>query len=118
MSSEAQASLVRATPAEVIDIEALLAPVSDERPAGENLQYSGLHDEIREARRADEDFEQGDWRRDLKVADWKQVLNLATGTLTAKTKDLQICAWLAEALVKLYGLAGLGAGLKLMRGLP
>ena len=117
MSSEAQAKTDTATPAEVIEIEALLAPISDDNPAGENLQYSGLHDEIREARRADENLEQGDWKRDLKVADWRQVVSLSSEALVARTKDLQVCAWLVEALVKLHGLAGLRDGLKLMRGL-
>jgi type VI secretion system protein ImpA len=101
----------------VINVEGLLAPISDDSPAGENLQYSGLHDEIREARRADEALEQGDWKRDLKVADWWQVFSLSTDALSSKTKDLQICAWLTEALVKLHGLAGLRDGLRLMRGL-
>jgi type VI secretion system protein ImpA len=117
MLSEAQVISGAATAGEVIDFEALLAPISEERPTGENLQYSGLHDEIREARRADEDLEQGDWKRDLKVADWWQVSTLSTEALTFKTKDLQVCAWLVEALVKLHGLAGLRDGLKLIRGL-
>lgn len=117
MSSEAQPVFVMATAAEVINIEALLAPIPGENTAGENLQYTGAHDEIREARRADENFEQGDWKRDLKVADWHQVLSLATEALTGKTKDLQISAWLAEAIVKLHGLAGLRDGLRLMRRL-
>ncbi|HST22727.1 MAG TPA: type VI secretion system protein TssA [Blastocatellia bacterium] len=103
--------------AEVINVESLLVPISDENSAGENLQYSGLHDEIREARRADDDLEQGDWKRDLKTADWRQVFTLSTEALTDKTKDLQICAWLAEAFVKLHGLSGLRDSLKLMRGL-
>ncbi|HKA17953.1 MAG TPA: type VI secretion system protein TssA [Blastocatellia bacterium] len=102
---------------EVIDIEALLTPIPGDNAAGESLQYLGTHDEIREARRAEEDLEQGDWKRDLKVADWRQVMSLATEALVTKTKDLQICAWLVEALVKLHGLAGLRDGLKLMRGL-
>jgi type VI secretion system protein ImpA len=117
MSSEEQAITGRATAAEVIDFGALLAPIPGDNPAGENLQYTGLHDEIREARRADENFEQGDWKHDLKVADWRQVLSLTADALTAKTKDLQVCAWLVEALVKLHGLAGLRDGLRLMRGL-
>ncbi len=116
MLAEAQVTSI-ATTAEVIDIEALLVPIPGENPAGENLQYSGLHDEIREARRADDDLVQGDWKRDLKTADWRQVLSLSMEALTDKTKDLQICAWLAESLVKLHGLLGLRDSLKLMRGL-
>jgi type VI secretion system protein ImpA len=102
---------------EVIEIGALLESIPGDNPAGESLQYVGTHDEIREARRAEEDLEQGDWKRDLKLADWRQVLSLATDALATRTKDLQICAWLAEALVKLHGLSGLRDGLKLMRGL-
>ena len=45
------------SPAGVIDVEALLAPVPGGNPAGESLQYAGLYDEIRRARRADEEFE-------------------------------------------------------------
>jgi type VI secretion system protein ImpA len=116
MSSYAQTT-PEALTAEVIDVEALLAPIPGENPAGESLQYQGTHDEIREARRADDDLEQGDWKRDLKVADWRQVSSLAIDALSEKTKDLQICAWLTEALVKLHGLAGLRDGLRLMRGL-
>jgi type VI secretion system protein ImpA len=115
--SEAQAATVITTPEATIDIEALLVPISEGQAAGENLQYSGLHDEIREARRADETLQQGDWKRDLKVADWQAVYNLSLEALTDRTKDLQVAAWLAEALVKLHGLAGLRDGLKLMRGL-
>ncbi len=101
----------------VADLEALLAPISEENPAGESLQYSGLHDEIREARRAEDNLEQGDWQRETKAADYHQVINLATPALTSQTKDLQVCAWLAESLVKLHGFPGLRDGLKLMRGL-
>lgn len=106
-----------ASKTQVIDVEALLAPIEGENPAGESLQYTGLYDEIREARRADENLEQGHWKRDLKVADWPEVVRLATGALSAKTKDLQISAWLSEALVKVHGFAGLNDSLKLVRGL-
>src|SRR5262245_25137396 len=69
---------------EVIDIEALLTPIPGDNAAGESLQYLGTHDEIREARRAEEDLEQGDWKRDLKVADWRQVMSLATEALRSE----------------------------------
>jgi type VI secretion system protein ImpA len=103
--------------AEVIDVEALLAPISGENPAGENLQYSGLHDEIREARRAEDALAQGDWQRELKAADWDLTLELSENALKTQTKDLQVAAWLAEALVKKHGFPGLRDGLKVMRGL-
>ena len=102
---------------EVIDVEALLAPIPGENPAGENLQYAGLHDEIREARRSEEDLSQGDWQREIKVADWDLTLDLAEKALATKTKDLQVGAWLTEALVRKHGFPGLRDGLKVMRGL-
>jgi type VI secretion system protein ImpA len=101
----------------VLDLGALLAAIPGENASGENLQYSGLHDEIREARRADDDVPQGDWVRELKVADWDKVLQLATDSLSGKTKDLQIVAWLCEAEVCLNGFPGLRDSLKVASGL-
>ena len=104
--------------AEIIDFETLLAPIPGENPAGENLQYAGLYDEVRKERRTDEDFAQGEWRKsETKTANWNQVVKLTTDAITTSTKDLQAAAWLTEALVKLHGFIGLRAGLELMRGL-
>ena len=102
---------------EVTSVEALLAPISGDNPVGENLQYAGLHDEIREARRSEEVLDQGQWQRETKSADWRQVIDLATDALSSRTKDLQICVWMAEALVKQYEFDGLRDALKLTRGL-
>ena len=101
----------------VINFEAIMQPVSEENPSGENLQYSGLYDEIREARRADKDLPQGQWQTNLKFADYGQVINLAVPALETQTKDLQIAAWLSESLIKEHGFAGLRDGFKLMSGL-
>ncbi len=101
----------------VIDFERILQPVSEENPSGENLQYSGLYDEIREARRADKDLPQGQWQTNLKFADYRQVINLAVPALETQTKDLQIAAWLSESLVKEHGFAGLRDSFKLLSGL-
>ena len=78
--------------AEEITIEFLLEPIPGDNTAGENLQYSGLHDELREARRSEENLEQGDWKRDTKSADWHQVETLAKEALATKTKDLGMIA--------------------------
>ncbi len=103
--------------APLLDFDRLFAPVSEDRASGESLQYSGLYDEIREARRADDLLEQGDWKRELKVADWDEAVALSTDALLTKTKDLQIGSWLAEGLTMLHGFAGARDGLKLMKGL-
>jgi len=101
----------------VIDLDQLLAPIAGDNPSGASLLYEGLHDNIREARRSDDLLAQGEWKRDPKVADWHQVVTLATDALSTQTKDLQVAAWLAEALVELHGFPGLHDGLRLMRGL-
>jgi len=101
----------------VIDIDTMLQPVSDESPSGENLRYSGLYDEITEARRADDDLNQGDWQTELKLADFRKVIDLAVDALTTKTRDLQIAAWLSEALIKQHGFAGLRDSMTLLTGL-
>ena len=106
-----------ASPPALVDLEALLAPLPGENPAGENLLYSGLQDEIREARRAEDNLSQGAWQHETKTAQWPKVVELATGALANKSKDLQICAWLSDALVHLYGFVGLRDGLKVMRAL-
>jgi len=100
-----------------IDLEALLAPIPGENPAGEALRYAGTYDAIKEARRADDDLARGDWQEDLKVADWRAVTELATQALTSKSKDIQIAAWLTEALVKQKGLPGARDGFSLIRQL-
>jgi type VI secretion system protein ImpA len=103
---------------ELIDIEALLTPIPGDNPAGENLQYAGLYDEVRNERRADEDIAQGEWRKtQTKTANWNQVIKLTTEAISTSTKDLQAAAWLTEALVKLHGFDGLRDGLKFVRGL-
>jgi type VI secretion system protein ImpA len=101
----------------VIDIDSMLYSISSENPSGENQQYTGLYDEIREARRADEELVQGDWKRELKAADWREVVRLTTEALTSKTKDLQIAAWLTEGVIKQHGFYGLRDGLTLTRRL-
>jgi len=97
--------------------EDLLQPIPGSNPAGANLRYDPIYDKIKEARREEEDVDQGDWKRTRKVADWPQVIKLAGDALATKSKDLQIAAWLTEAMLKQEALGGLRAGLGLLRGL-
>src|SRR4051812_43072758 len=86
--------------------ELLLAPISPEMPAGENLRYEELYDRIRNARREDPDLPMGVWETDLKRADWSLVEALCTEALEQRTKDLQIAIWLLEARIVLHGFSG------------
>lgn len=91
----------------------VLAPLPGDNPAGEDLRYI-VYDEIKEARREDDPFERREWQRTLKNADWDEVITLSEDALTKKTKDLQIAAWLTEALTVTEGFEGFATGLKVM----
>jgi type VI secretion system protein ImpA len=52
----------------------------------------------------------------MKVADFRKVISLAVPALEKDTKDLQIAAWLSEALVKEHGFVGLRDSLKMLVG--
>jgi type VI secretion system protein ImpA len=104
--------------AATVDFEALLAPIAGSNPAGELLRDTPTYDAIKEARRSDDPtLSQGDWKRDVKLANWREAVKLATDAITNKSKDLQITVWLAEALVKQSGFAGLRDGLRILREL-
>jgi type VI secretion system protein ImpA len=101
----------------IVDVEALLAPIAGENPAGKDVRYDGTHDAIKEARRADDSLTQGEWVREIKTADWSAVIGIGTEALATKSKDLRVASWLTEALAKRYGFPGLRDGLRLMREL-
>ncbi|MDR1424834.1 MAG: type VI secretion system protein TssA [Azoarcus sp.] len=99
-------------------LEILFAPISAEWPGGEDLAYSPLLDEIRAARRADDaTLTQGEWDAPLKVAEWGKVCALCEAGLRTRSKDLQLAAWYAEALVRQNGFAGATFGFRLLSGL-
>ena len=100
-----------------LDIDALLAPFPGENPAGEDLRYTRVYEAINEARRSEDGLAMGDWQREVKTADWDKVISLAAEALSQKSKDLQIAAWLTEALSIVEGFDGLASGLKIMSGL-
>jgi type VI secretion system protein ImpA len=95
----------------------LLNPIPGENPSGEDLRYAPIYDQIKEARRAEDDSAQGEWVRDVKKADFPLVIKLSTDALATKSKDLQIAAWLTEALVRVEGFAGLKQGVQLLQDL-
>src|SRR6266571_1017279 len=98
-----------------LDIEALLAPIPGENPAGESLLNTESYDAIKKARQEGDDRDPLEPK--IKTADWSAVIALATDALATKSKDLQLAAWLVEALVKRQGFLGLRDGLRLLQQL-
>lgn len=102
----------------MIDIEALLEPISAESPCGEDLSFSSEFDAIQEARRSDDaTLDQGEWVSDLKTSDWFSVSRQCGTLLRTRSKDLRLAVWLAEASSRMDGFAGLAAGYRLVAGL-
>ncbi len=97
-----------------MDIDPILDPLAGDNPSGENLRYTAVYDEIQEARRADDLLDQGEWQHEVKTSDWGAVLALSQEALTTRTKDIQIAAWLMEALTHLEGFKGVADGLELL----
>lgn len=96
--------------------EGLLNPIPGENPSGKNLRYDLVYDKIREARREEEAGPLGDLH-DVKKADYAQVIKLATEVLSTRSKDLQVGAWLTEAVLVREHVAGLREALDLLKGL-
>ncbi|HKQ85769.1 MAG TPA: type VI secretion system protein TssA [Candidatus Acidoferrales bacterium] len=100
--------------------EGLLDPISAENPSGIDVRYDSkllLYDKIKEARREDDGLDQGEWQQERKTADLPFVLKSTQEALATKTKDLQLAAWLCDALLRTEGFGGLQQGLALCQGL-
>lgn len=101
-----------------MDPDALLAPISEASPCGDDLSFSAEFDAIQDLRRADDPtLDQGEWVTALKVADWTGVQSKCAQVLATRSKDLRVAAWLTEASARIDGYAGLADGLALCDGL-
>ena len=98
----------------MIDIDALSRPVSDEEPAGPDLEYSSVAELDRLAAGTPGTIDPS--TQELTGAEepnWRKVAEQATEIL-GKTKDLRVAAWLTRAELANRGLPGLSDGLKLI----
>lgn len=102
----------------MLELDALLAPISDAVPCGEDLSFAIEFDAIQEARREDDaSLAQGEWVTDLKVADWTGVAAACDALLRTRSKDLRVAGWLAEARTRIHGFGGLADGYRLVGAL-
>ena len=95
----------------------LLAPIPGDNPSGRSVRDDPIYDKIREARREDDDADQGDWKHARKIADHGAVVKLTSDVLSTMSKDLQLASWWTESSLKRDGLVGLRDGVALLRGL-
>jgi type VI secretion system ImpA family protein/type VI secretion system ImpA/VasJ family protein len=102
-----------------LDITQYLVPIREDEPAGESLQYDDEYDKIQNARveeaLTDIDEESKKWaKKNPKRANWDVVISVGLDALKKKSKDIQIAAWVTEALTRQKGLVGLRDGLRLI----
>ncbi len=108
---------------EVLAFARLLAPISAEQPAGIDLRAdtspTSDYYAIRDARKGASDIERriDKGEEPTEPPDWRLVVERATKVLEVKTKDLELAAYLIEALVRTKGFAGLRDGYRLAREL-
>ncbi len=108
-----------------LDLETLLAPIAGDVPSGVDIRNdfspASLYFRLRDARgeaRAAERAADANPGSEAGVADgWRTVRSTAMKILTEQSKDLEVAAWLTEALVRSDGLAGLTFGAQLIEGL-
>lgn len=94
-----------------------LKQISRRNPSGDSLRYDKDYDDIREAKKVEDDLPQGVWTHDLKEADWDKAAKLCTKALQTRAKDIQISLWLSECWFHDYQAHGLRQGLFLTQRL-
>ncbi|MGZ8290173.1 MAG: type VI secretion system protein TssA [Telluria sp.] len=102
----------------MLNIEQLMAPVSELEPCGEDIAFSSDVDAIAKARQADDPtLDQGAWVTSLREADWKFVSTRCAQLIEKRSKDLRLAVWLAEASARTDSFLGLADSLLLVAAL-
>ncbi len=99
-----------------IDTAALLQPVSDEAPTGEDLEYDPAFQAMELAAKGRAEQQVGDEITPAEEPEWKEVGKQALDVL-GRSHDLRAAVYLARAALRTEGFAGLANGLTLIRGL-
>lgn len=107
---------------EILDFALLSAPIEGETPVGGDPRadsspmsvYYLVKDARSQARAAERQALMSNGDEEV-AADWRPILELAPDVLATQAKDLEIAAYLVEALARKHGFAGLRDGFRLVR---
>jgi type VI secretion system protein ImpA len=107
---------------EILDFARLTAPIDGDTPVGGDPRadsspmsvYYQVKDARSQARAAERQSLMTNGDEDV-AADWGPILLLAPEVLASQAKDLEIAAYLIEALARKHGFAGLRDGFRLVR---
>jgi len=106
--------------AELLDFAALTQPIAGDDPCGPDLRGTDAFYEMRDARSAartkERQADAGDAQADPRE-DWQVIRAKAPVLIAGQSKDLDLAAWLCEALLRQDGFAGLRDGFRLGREL-
>lgn len=112
------------TESTILNIPELIQPISEDSPAGSNIRedssptsdYYEIKD-IRTQARANERKALEDEDLSFAKGDWKPIIQKSPAILKERTKDLEVCAWLIEALARTDGFKGLTESFELTKQL-
>jgi type VI secretion system protein ImpA len=107
---------------EILDFARLAAPINGEMSVGNDPRadssptsaYYQVKDARSQARAAERQSLMTNGEDDV-YADWGPILSLAPDVLAEQAKDLEIAAYLVEALARKHGFAGLRDGFRVVR---
>ena len=100
----------------LIDVEALLAPLSDDAPCGPDLEYDATFLSLDEAAKGKPEQQFGDTIIPGEDPDFRQMQTLSR-ELFERTRDLRVAVHLLRASTRLQGLRAAAEGLQLIQGL-
>ncbi len=108
------------TESTILNIPELIEPISEEKPTGDNIRedssptsdYYEIKD-IRTQARANERKALEDEDLSFVPGDWKPILQKSPDILKERTKDIEVCAWIIEALTRTDGFKGLAESFEL-----
>ncbi|UHD16124.1 type VI secretion system protein TssA [Thiocapsa bogorovii] len=100
----------------VIDVDALLTPVSAEMPAGEDREYDPAFLEVMRLAAGTPERVMGNTVVPAEQPDWQRVQSACVDILL-QSKDLRIATLLLRALIRTSSLPGLQAGIQVLVGI-
>jgi len=96
-----------------LDIEALLAPLSDESPCGDDLSYDPAYMELERSIQGTGEQQVGESVIEAIEPNWNEI-QAQSLELLGRTRDLRVVVYLTLATMKKAGLPGLRDGLSLL----
>ena len=100
----------------VFDVDQLIAPISDESPSGDNIEYVPEFGELEREAQGKAEHQMGDEVVEAEPPDWRGVLKQSQ-ELLARSKDLRLAVLLTRGGLNVHGPQGLADGVAVIRGL-